>query len=314
MEQNRKAEITVGIVSVVGILLLIVGILLGKGTTLHTSTHTFTVRLPSSGGIEPSSPVVVNGVKRGRVTDIRSDHGSVLLTAELDRFDDIHADAHALVSILEITGGKKLELFPGTSPKPFDRTKEIPGRTAADIGGLVTLVGDVSGELVTLLRRLDTISAVVTHLMADGTIAENVKSMTSDGAVLVRDARIWMEENRTDLTISVRDMKGALADVRNALKDNEPKMSSALDKLNQRLTEAEAVLAKTDRAIVGIDSLVSSVQSVVTDIRTNDGLLHAILYDPTFKRQMDTLSVRLRRFVDQARINGVNVNVGIGHK
>ncbi|GMV53224.1 MAG: MCE family protein [Chlorobi bacterium] len=314
MEQTRRTEIVVGIVSIVGVALLIAGILIGKGFNLQTGHTTLTVRLSASGGIDDSAPVVVNGVKRGRVTSVQSDNGSVLLTCDIDHIKDLHPDAHAVVTILEITGGKKLEIIPGTASGRFNPKNELPGRAASDIGGLVTAVGDISGELVILLRRLDTLSAMATGLLADGTLAANLKSAAADGAVLVRDARIWMEENRTDLTVSVRDMKATISDVRRAIQNNEPRLSRTLDKLDGRLTELEAVIAKGDRTIVGVDSLISNVNGVITDIKTNKGLVHTLLYDQNFKKQVDTLSLQLKRFVEHSRVNGVNVNVGIGHR
>jgi phospholipid/cholesterol/gamma-HCH transport system substrate-binding protein len=314
MEDSRRTEIIVGLVSLVGLALLIVGILLGKSVSISSSLKTVKVRLATSGGIEASSPVVVNGVKRGQVVSVLTNNGSVLVGVQLDDVSDLHSDAHALVSILEITGGKKLEIFPGTATGSFDLNREMPGRTAADIGGLVTLVGDVSGDLVVLLRRLDTISAAVTTVMADGTVANNLKSMSADGAILVRDARLWMEENRGDLAASVKDLKGALADLRRAVSNNEPKLTAVLDKLDARLNELQGTLAKGDRTFVKVDSLINSFQGVLADVKTNRSFANAILYDTTFRNQMDTLSFKFGRFVDEARANGVNVNVGIGRK
>ncbi len=310
----RRTEIVVGLVSIISIALLVGGIIIGKGISIGANKHVLRVRLASSGGLDASSPVVVNGVKRGQVLSVTSNNGSVLVEAEIDDVSDLRADATALVTILEITGGKKLEIMPGTATQSLERGKEIPGRAAADIGGLVTMVGDLSGELITLLHRMDTLSAIVTNLMADGTISANLKSMAADGAVLVHDARLWMQENRADLSTAVKEMKGALADLRKAVNTNEPKLSATLDAIQLRLTELESLLAKGDRAIVGVDSLIVNVNRVIHDVRSNRSFANALLYDTVFRQQMDTLAFKFGRFVEQARVQGVNVNVGLGHK
>lgn len=314
MDKTRNAEIRVGIVSILGLLVLIVGIYLGKGIAFTPAAKTLSIRLPGSGGIENGSPVVINGVKRGSVQHVHNDNGSVLVRVGIDDYSDLREDASAVVTILEITGGKKIEILPGSSVRPFNPDKEIRGRVAADISGLITQVGDVSGDLVMLLRRLDTISASVTQLLADGTLSANLKSMTADGAILVRDAREWMQTNRQDLTESVRDVRATIADLKEAVKHNEPKISSVLDKLDRSLSDLEGTISKADRTIVNADSLVLNINNIVSEIRNNGGLIHAVLYDTTFRRRFDSLVYNLRVFVNESRKSGVNVNVGIGHK
>ncbi|MBI2795052.1 MAG: MCE family protein [Ignavibacteria bacterium] len=314
MDKTRNAEIRVGIVSIIGLIVLLGGIYLGKGIAITPAAKKIEIRLPSSGGLEDGSPVVINGVKRGAVTDVHNNDGSVLVKVGIDDYSDLREDASAVVTILEITGGKKVEILPGSSEKPFNPEKEMRGRVAADISGLITQVGDVSGDLVMLLRRLDTISASITQLLADGSLSANLKSMTADGAVLVRDARDWMQTNRQDLTASVRDIRVTIADLKDAVKNNEPKLSSVLDKLDRSLSDLEGTISKADRAIINTDSLVSNINNIVTEIRTNGGLIHAVVYDTAFKRRFDSLVYNLRVFVNETRKNGVNVNVSVGHK
>lgn len=314
MDEARRTEIRVGIVSLVAVAVLIVGILLGQGISLSPNNQLLKIRLKNSGGLDVASPVVINGVKRGQVKDVISNNGSVLVLAEVDDISDIHPDAFATVSILEITGGKKVEINPGFVAGTWDPEQEMVGRATADLGGLISLVGDVSGDLVNLVRRLDTISAAATELLADGTVTANIKSMTADGAILIKDAREWVQTNRNNLTNSIEDMRIVVADIKRIVKNNEPKLTSTMDKLDKMLTDLEVTIAKTDRAIVNVDTLVTNINGVVMDIKTNDGLVNAMLYDSTFKGRIDTLVASVRHFVKDARKNGVNVNIGLGHK
>ena len=89
--------------------------MLGKGISFSPTQKSVAIRLATSGGIDAGSPVVVNGVRRGTVTQVSNDNGGVLVTATLDDVSDLKSDAQALVSILEITGGKKIELTPGSA-------------------------------------------------------------------------------------------------------------------------------------------------------------------------------------------------------
>lgn len=314
MEQSRSIEIKVGLITLIATILLVGGILLGEKFSITPGGPQIRVRLEHSGGLQSGSPVLVNGVERGKVRDVTTDNGSVLAVVELDDIRDLHEDAYARVTMLEITGGKKVEIFPGLGSGTFDPSKEMRGETASDISDLVTQVGDVSVDLIRLLRRIDTITAAITEVLKDSTFVNNLSSIASDGAILMSDARIWFQANKAELSTTVKDARSAIADLRRVVNENEPALNSALKKLDARLTEMEGTLSKADVALADIDSLIVNANGIVTDIRTNDGFAHAALYDTNFRRRIDTAIMRLNGFVRFARENGVNVNIGVGHK
>ena len=157
MQSDKKKELIVGLVALAGLIMLIIGVMLGKSFSLSGEQTSLRFMFPSSGGIKPSSPVVVNGVERGTVSSIENQSDSVLITVSIDGISDINTDATARISILEITGGKKLEIFPGSSGTKISKETIIRGKTAADLGDLVAEVGEVSGDLKRIVKGLDTL-------------------------------------------------------------------------------------------------------------------------------------------------------------
>mgnify|MGYP001627185536 CR=1 FL=1 len=314
MDVSRSTEIRVGLVSIVSIALLVAGIMLGKGISFSPSTKQISIRLATSGGLEPGSPLVVNGVKRGAVSQISNDNGSVLIKATIDDVRDLKSDATALVTILEITGGKKVEITPGTGASTFDPSKEIPGRVAADIGGLVTSLGEVSGSAVNLVLRLDTLTSALTELLRDGTFVQDVRTIAQDGAVLMTDARVWFADNREPLAQSVRDLRSIASQLRGSVDRNEPKVSAIIDRADKVLADVDRMLAKADGAVVGADTLIARVNGMLNDVRTNKSLLNALMYDEKLAGHLDSTLLTLRKLLREFGKNGVNVNVGIGHR
>lgn len=314
MDITRSTEIKVGVVSIAAIALLVLGIMMGQGFSFSPNRQLVKIRLDVSGGLEPGSPIVVNGVKRGKVDRVENSDGSVLVYAELADISDLRTDASCIVTILEITGGKKIEITPGVAAEKFDINKELHGVVAADLGGLITIVGDISGDLVRMIRRLDTLAGSGTALLADGQVVKDLKTMSHEGSLLVTDARTWLTNNGGNLTSSVKELRALVADVRTAVNNNEPRLSSLLSKLEKTLAEVDATLMKTDKAIVNADTLIQRVNGVVADIKTNRGTLNAVLYDEKFKVRLDSTIHALRVLLKNADQHGVNVNVGIGHR
>lgn len=314
MEVSRSTEIKVGLVTLAALLLALGGFIVGKGISFSPNEKVIMFRLPASGGLDNSSPIVVNGVTRGKVKDIRNENGSVLVTASIDATDDLHADASGRVSILEITGGKKIEITPGVSTQPLDISKEIPGMVAADIGSLIGMLGDAGDDAKRVLKRVDTITAALTALLNDGTVMANIRTMTDDGSVALHNARLLLEDNRADLNIAVKNLRAISEDVRRIIDKNDPKLTALLDKLDRTIANADGTIGRADGAIIKADTLLKNVNDVIVSVKTNDGLVHRILYDTVFANRLDTTIMSLRRFINSARANGVNVNVGIGHK
>jgi len=272
------------------------------------------IRMPISGGLEVGSPVVVNGLKRGKVFSVENTDGSVLAFAELSDVSDLRSDATAIVTILEITGGKKIEITPGVSPEKFDLNKELQGRVAADLSVLIATVGDISGDLVRMIRRLDTLAGSGTELFADGKVVKNLRVMSDEGAVLMTDARMWLQNNGGNLTSSIKDLRLLVAEVRTAVTNNEPKLSNLLTRLDRTLTEVDGTLMKTDKAIVNADTLIQRVNGVIADVKSNRGTLNAFLYDEKFRARLDSTIYALRGLLRDVNAHGVNVNVGLGHR
>jgi phospholipid/cholesterol/gamma-HCH transport system substrate-binding protein len=313
MEVTRSTEIKVGIVSLLAILLLVGGIMIGRGVNLSVNKQVINVALPTSGGLDNGSPVVVNGVKRGMVVDVRNDGNGVVAAVEIDRIDDLHADATARVTILEITGGKKVEIFPGSSGR-FDASQPMKGIVAPDITDLVIGIGDVSGDAKSLIRRLDTVLASLTAMLADSTVVRDVRTLASNGAELVTDMKSFFRENRASLDETVASLRSLSAEVRTAVKNNEPKLTQLLDKLDRTADDAAATLKRADGAIIKADTLLLAATDVLTAIRDNDGTVHRLIYDSTFVTRLDTTMRSLDAFVRMVRKHGVNVNIGVGHR
>jgi len=195
MASYTSTEVKVGAVTIVAIVLFVLGIMLGQNYRVGVKLHTLTMQFPNSGGIQDGSPVVVNGVKRGSVGTIVNNNGSVLITAILDKIDDLRSDASARITILEITGGKKIEINPGLAVNKLNPGNIIPGKTPADIQELVVLLGDVVVDAVVLLHRIDTIAAEANKIISKGNFSDNVIKTLDNASEAALTLNEWLKKN-----------------------------------------------------------------------------------------------------------------------
>ncbi len=314
MENQKNKEIIVGIVSFLAIALLFIGIILGKGMKVSTNDKLLKIRFPNSGGIQVSEPVVVNGVKRGSVIGVKNDNSSVLVTIELDNYNDIKIDAKAKITLLEITGGKKIEIFPGIEKEKFSLKNEMIGITPPDIAELVSLVGEVSGDAITLVRRLDTIAAAGTELFADGKFVQDLKYSANNASELATNVNLFFNDNKLKLNQTLNNLDILTKNLKNAIDKHEPSVGRILNDVEFALKDARILLTNADSTIVDANKLVSNLNMITNEIKDGNGLVNKLIYDKDLNQKLDSTFIYLSDLIFMIKNYGVNVNVRLGSR
>lgn len=314
LENQRSKEIKVGIVSILGLSILFIGLMLGKGFKFGSESELITIRFPNSGGIQIGEPVVVNGVKRGSVNEIQNNNGSVIVKVRLDNFDDIKSDAEAKITILELTGGKKVEIFPGTASSKFNINDEMPGTTPPDLPELIRLVGEVSGDAVNLVRRLDTIAGQGTALLSDGKVVSDIRATLSNTVEITQSAKELISQNQKKLQDAIDNLATISKDLKNFIADNKNDLSRIIDNVDSTILSTRDLLVKVDTAVKNADILLRDANTLVNDVRNGDGFVTKLIYDKDVANRLDSTLTTLFFFLEQVKEHGVNVNLRLGSR
>ena len=307
-------EVKVGAVTLASLLLLIVGIIIGKGILARTGSTQITMLSPSSGGVEIASPVLVNGVKRGAVTGVQPVSGGVAITASMDNIADLRKDAVARIMILEITGGRKIEIAPGTSASALSGRDTIRGIYTGDIADLIALIGEVGPDLKNIVRRLDTIAGAGTALLADGKVVGDTRKAIKNLAEVAEGANTLVERNKGNIQTIVSDLTSISKELRGVVNTNAPKVDKLVVQLDSTLVEARRLISTGDKTVKNVDGLVKNVDDFISDAKNKDNLIHKFVYDAEFNRRLDSTIARLQVFLDNLRYDGINVNVRLGSR
>jgi phospholipid/cholesterol/gamma-HCH transport system substrate-binding protein len=316
-QQSSKGistEVKVGAVTLASLILLIAGVIIGKGILARTGFTTITMLSPSSGGVEIASPVLVNGVKRGAVTTVQPVSGGVAITASIDNISDLKSDAVARIMILEITGGRKIEIAPGTSAKALAERDTIRGIYTGDIADLIAIIGEVGPDLKNIVRKLDTIANAGTALLADGKFVGDTRKALKNLAEVAESANTLVERNKGNIQAIANDLTDITKELRATVKTNTPKVDKLVAQLDSTLTEARKLITTGDKAVKNVDGLVKNVDDFILDAKNKDNLIHKFVYDAEFNRRLDSTIARLQIFLDNLPRDGINVNVRLGSR
>ncbi|MFA5512617.1 MAG: MlaD family protein [Candidatus Kapaibacterium sp.] len=314
MEKNKSKEVVVGVVSFLALALFFLGISLGKGFKVTSEDKLLKIRFPNSGGIQVSEPVVVNGVKRGTVMNVVNDNSDVLVTVMLDDLSDIKSDAAAKITLLEITGGKKVEIFPGTSKTKYDLKQEMNGSTPPDIAELVTLVGEVSGDAVSLVRRLDTIAASATELLADGKVVNDIRNTMQNASQVTGNLNSFVDKNYNKLENTVTNLNSLSESLKKAVDKHEPGIERIINDIELTLADARGLITSIDSTVSDANIFVDNINTLTGDLKTGDGIISRLMYDKELNNKLDSTFTNLSILLDMINNHGINVNVRLGSR
>jgi phospholipid/cholesterol/gamma-HCH transport system substrate-binding protein len=149
MDLTYKQEVGVGAIVLVGFAVFIVAMFWLTGQSLRTSGISVDVMFQSVAGLKQGDPVLVSGVKKGRVSRVSLERvKSVRVTLELSKDVAPHIDASAAVAAMDLFGAKFIDYNPGAREEMLARGRVITGSNQPDITDVAQGVANRANELM----------------------------------------------------------------------------------------------------------------------------------------------------------------------
>ncbi len=305
MDSSRVTELKVGIITFAGIALLVLGLMWGKQQSLGKGEYRVSMHFPNSAGLVSGDPVSVNGVTKGRVADLVIDSTGVLVHASLDPDVQLRTDATATIMMLELMSGKKIEIQPGQNGASFAKNQVLYGTTAWDIPSAIASLGLLSGDISSVIHRLDTLLATANSVMADSQMIHSIRLTITNLSETVAMTKSFIAENKADMTAVITNVKELLLEIKDFTEKNRPTLEHALHSADKTLTDV-------DGTITHADSTLATVDRILADLKNNNSAASKFLYDKQFSARLDSTLNDADKLFQFILTNGVNINVRLG--
>lgn len=149
MDLTYKQEVGVGAIVLVGVAVFLVGMFWLTGQGLRTSGLSVDVMFESVAGLKQGDPVLVSGVKKGRVASVSLERvKSVRVRLEVSKDVAPHIDASAAVGSMDLFGAKFIDYNPGAREEMLAKGRVITGTNAPDITDVAQGVATRANELM----------------------------------------------------------------------------------------------------------------------------------------------------------------------
>ena len=260
MAKKLSKEITIGIVTVLSLVLLYIGINYLKGINLFKPANYYYVSCRYVKDINVSSPVFVEGFKVGLVRSIEYDYSTVdkiMLEIRLDRGMKINKGSYIIIESTLLSGAElniQLNKYVTEYYKPGD---VLEGRFKE---GMFTSVEDrILPQLADLLPKIDSILTGLHALVNNPALSQSLRHL---------------ENTTAQLEVSSRQLNVLL-------KNDIPEISSGLKETTANLSSFSSNLNKLniEPSIDSLNTVLGNINAFSLRLNSTDNSLGLLLND-----------------------------------
>ena len=288
-------EAKLGMVFLLAIIIFVWGLFFLKEWRVTGDTYLVDVHLSSAVGVKSSDPILVGGVRIGKVEAVTLDNLTPIITLRIDEPFEIPEDSQVEVISRSVMGEKSINIRKGVSTVMVPPGGTIEGTTAPGISDMFTQVDSVTLNMRDLLKNANilldpereksiksslagvhdlTIELQETLKRESGQINRVVANMDS----LVSNVRDLSETERSKVTGTLDNLENTSGRLRTMMDDLQT-TTTALGNILTRLDRGEGTMGKLfqdDRLYEDVvrvagkmDRLVTSLDELVVDLKSN---------------------------------------------
>lgn len=301
MKDQRKTEIRVGITIVISIILFVWVFGWAKNVTFNSERLIVNVLFQSVAGLEIGDPVTVNGVRKGYVDDIKNIDEKVLTKLSIDPEIKLKKDATFIVMMLDLMGGKKIEITPGTSDEPLNKSITHNGTFVGDISSAMGTLGSVQNDLVDVIKEIKITLTTVNSTLTNEKFSSELKSTVENLFTLTNNVNKMIIDNREGINSLISSSNSLVKNVNDAVISNKDSIAVSINKLNKLLDDSR--------------SIVSKINHFIEETEKGNNNAGKLLYDAELvsdlKQTLKQTKELTRILVEQLKSNGIKVEADI---
>jgi phospholipid/cholesterol/gamma-HCH transport system substrate-binding protein len=322
---KRVDDFIVGLSMLGGIALVVAGVLWTKESSIGREAVHVSARFIDVGSVRIGTPVVVRGMRSGKVDQMQLEDGFVVVRMALA--PDVQLPAQPVVLLNEsslfgewqatITGrdavGRDEEIQRQLRETAKD-SKVLPGASLPDIAKLTAVAGRIAGDVASVTERVD----VAFDTEAAKELRLSIRNFSSLSATLAKTVR-EQSANLNRTSASVEGGVDALSRAATVLRDVSLRIDSATSKeqvqtlvsdaaeaarqLKAATQQLNAMAEQVSRSQARVDAFLIASESIATRVNSGRGTLGMLVNDPAFYRNSDSLVMELRALVADVRKN-----------
>jgi phospholipid/cholesterol/gamma-HCH transport system substrate-binding protein len=265
MKDQRKTEIKVGITVLVAIIIFLWVLGWAKNFTVNSGRKIINVEFNSAAGLEAGDPVAVNGVRKGYVEDISIKNEKVFISVNLDSDIILKEDAKFSIMMLDLMGGKKVEVNPGFSANELDYSSLQKGETLGDIASAMAVFGNVQGDLIDVIKEVKVSLSYLNKTLSDEKFEADLKTSVNNLKVLTENLNSVLNANKNEINDLLKSGNQLTKSVNSFISENKDTIKQTISSLKETLNYSKTLIANINNFITKTDNGENNLGKVLND-------------------------------------------------
>ncbi len=279
IEAGRRVSVLVGaLVVVVGLTLGAVLIFLGSATRMFTRTIHVIACFSDVTGLRSGAAVLLSGVGVGAVSDVSlgescGSAARVELAVDARQARRLSADSRARLVTMGLLGDRLVMLVPGQASARLADRAVITGEVPPDASAVIAEAGQAFDVFARIAHRIDETLA--------GT---DLKAALADVVAVAQSVRHLAEQAEHGpglLHLLIFDRA----------------LAQQLRAVGPASQEAAAAVADAEKAMAQIERAAADLSQIVAYVKSGQGTLGGVIYDPAIYEDLRTIVGGVRRNV-----------------
>jgi len=279
MDLTYKQEVGVGAIVLVGVAVFLVGMFYLTGRSLRTGGISQDVMFESVNGLKQGDPVLVSGVKKGRVARVALERvKSVRVRLELSKDVAPHIDASAAVAAMDLFGAKFIDYNPGAREEMLASGRSISGTSTPDIAGVAQGVANRANELMENAANIvsDRLGEDIHNTLVVTQRAMNTLANAPEGPFIKQTTRTLQATERVMQRVDSMLASGTGRNIDSIstnltkLTNNLARTTASIDTLLERINRGQGTLGRmaADTAMyANLRDLSVALTALLTDLK-----------------------------------------------
>ena len=257
-------EAKLGMVFLLAIIIFVWGLFYLKEWRVTGDTYLVDVRLSSAVGVKSSDPILVGGVRIGKVEAVTLDDMSPIVTLRVDEPFEIPEDSQVEVISRSVMGEKSINIRKGVSTVMVPPGGTIEGTAAPGISDMFTQVDSVTVNMRNLLKNA--------NILLDPERDKSIKSSLAGLHDLTIELRETLKRESGQINRVVANMDSLVSNVSDLSETERSKVSGTLDNLESTSGRLSAMMDE-------LQSTSTALNNILNRIDRGEGTMGKLLQD-----------------------------------
>lgn len=285
-------ELNTGVFAVVSILLFILGFQYMRDSKLFQVSREFHVVYPNVVGLERSAAVTINGMKVGKVSDIKlinSQGDAVMVTFIIE--DDFEFSKSSVIKIYRsgIIGGNNLAVLTnGSDPMIAQAGDTLVGALESGmIDGLIEKFTPIEKSLLSTLTKVDSV-------------------MLDLDQVLDQAAKRHLRQSMADLSSTMDQLNQTATSLNTLVQHNEAYLNNTFADLGRtasnmaKITDSIALI-NSATLLNDLSESMNALKQITAAMASGEGTLGALINDPSLYQNLEQVTKEAQKLVEDIK-------------